>query len=126
MCATFLLSSEDSTEIRNICEELTKKYGKEATDKALNTDLYPKSTAAVIGAGGRPALLKWGFPFQGRSDTLFNARAESLETKGVYRSILNNRCLIPATRFYEWDKAKKKYVFTVDSGLFFMAGLWKT
>lgn len=124
MCATFLLSSEDSAEIKNICDELSKKYGSEAANKAFNADLYPKSSAAVIGPSLKPALLSWGFPLRA-SGTLFNARAESLKEKSVYQSILANRCLIPATSFYEWDSAKRKYSFSVSSGLFYMAGLWK-
>ncbi len=68
--------------------------------------------------------MRWGFPLRG-SDTLFNARAENLMEKSIYRGVVNNRCLIPATSFYEWDAEKRKYRFSLSSGLFYMAGLWK-
>jgi putative SOS response-associated peptidase YedK len=126
MCATFQLSGSDAAEIKNICDELTKKYGKEAADKAINKDFYPKSEVPVIGGNDKLALLKWGFPLHGKSDTVFNARAESLSEKRMYKDILGNRCLVPATCFYEWDKAKRKYRLTMsNSKLFYMAALWK-
>lgn len=125
MCATFLLSSGDAEEIRNICDELTKKYGRERAERTFDKDLYPKGEAPVIGGNGRAALLKWGFPLKG-SGTAFNARAESLEEKKMYSTVLRNRCLIPATAFYEWDKEKRKHRIAVaDAKVFYMAGLWR-
>jgi Uncharacterized conserved protein len=57
---------------------------------------------------------------------VFNARAESLTEKSMFKNSLSNRCLIPATSFYEFDKEKKKYRIKVTKlGLIYLAGLWK-
>ena len=53
---------------------------------------------------------QWGLPgFRGRQQ-IINARAETVTEKPMFRrSIAFQRCVIPATGFYEWDAAKHKY-----------------
>ena len=47
--------------------------------------------------------------FHGRQQ-IINARAETVTEKPMFRrSIAFQRCVIPATGFYEWDAAKHKY-----------------
>ncbi|MDX2141955.1 MAG: SOS response-associated peptidase family protein [Rhodospirillaceae bacterium] len=35
-----------------------------------------------------------------------NARAETLETKPTFRPLLERRCLVPATAYFEWKNAR--------------------
>lgn len=61
--------------------------------------------------------------------SMFNARSESLKEKASFKNLLNsNRCLIPATSFFEFKQEKKRkdmYEFTVNKNSpFAMAGLW--
>jgi putative SOS response-associated peptidase YedK len=92
----------------------------------FSSTYYPKSDAPVIGPGNKVSLLKWGFPMIDSSQVIFNARAESLEVKALYKKAIKNRCLIPATSFFEWDKSKTKYEISVENTkLFYFAGLWK-
>src|SRR3954447_21793786 len=72
-------------------------------------------------------------PFWAKDDktryTMINARAEGIEAKPAYRKPLRSqRCLVPASGFYEWDKSVKPSVphyFTVtDAPLFAFAGLY--
>lgn len=126
MCATFQLGYDDDPEIQAIADELTKKYGPDTVNRIFGKDFYPGSEAPVIGKRSQVVLLKWGFPMSGKKQVLFNARAESLTQKRMYQGILSNRCLVPATSFYEWDKEKTKYRISVEGGkLFYMAALWK-
>lgn len=126
MCAIFQLSFDDIIEIKNIADEITKKYGNEAADHCFNTDLYPKNNVPVLGPGNKVSLLKWGFPLKDSSNVVFNARAESLSEKSMFQSYLSNRCLIPASFFYEWGKDKRKYKISIDNmSLIYMAALWK-
>ena len=60
----------------------------------------------------------------------FNARAETVETKPVFRDAFKrSRCLIPMSGYYEWKDApsgKQPWYFTAPDGspLLTAAGLW--
>lgn len=60
----------------------------------------------------------------------FNARAETVSTKPVFRTAFKKRrCLIPASGFYEWQKLSRTKqpwnIFRDDGHLMAMAGLWE-
>jgi len=70
----------------------------------------------------------WGFTIG--SNTVINSRVERLEaTKTYQRALRQNRCLIPATGFYEWktvDTKKIPYYFkTTDQEIYSFAGLYQ-
>ena len=126
MCATFQLSFDDIAEIKKISDEITAKHGEDTAIQCFNRDYFPKSEVPVIGPGDKVSLLRWGFPMKGSKSVVFNARAESLGEKGMFKNSLDKRCLVPATSFYEWDKEKKKYRISDETRkLFYMAGIWK-
>ena len=126
MCATYQLSFDDIAEIKKISDEITNKYGEDAASRTFGTDFYPKSEAPVIGKKNQIVMLKWGFPLKDTSKIIFNARAESLTEKPLYKGILSNRCLVPAIAFYEWSGDKTKYRISINRAkLFYMAALWK-
>jgi putative SOS response-associated peptidase YedK len=63
--------------------------------------------------------------------TTFNARGEDIDTKAAFRKAFKaQRCLIPATGFYEWEKlegtkTKRPHLIRrADSDLFCFAGVW--
>lgn len=82
------------------------------------------------------ALMHWGLVPHWAEDSRtalrpINARAESLEEKPLFRSLLRNgRCLVPASGFYEWKKEGKRrvpfYIHLPESPLFAFAGLYDT
>lgn len=60
-----------------------------------------------------------------------NARIETLQQKPSFKNVINNRCLVIADGFYEWqwldEKGKKKQPFLVtlpNHELFAFAGIW--
>jgi putative SOS response-associated peptidase YedK len=62
--------------------------------------------------------------------TLFNARAESLTEKPIFRGALQSRrCLVPASYFYEWTKTPrgklKNRIERADGAPLAFAGLWE-
>ena len=61
------------------------------------------------------------------SGLIINARAESVIDKPMFRdSILQRRCVIPASWFYEWNRQKEKITFKrEDSSVLFMAGVYQ-
>ncbi len=81
-------------------------------------------------------LMRWGLvphwaKVPGAVPHPINARAEGLLEKPMYRPLLkSNRCLVPASGFYEWKKEGKRRVpfyFTLPGEpLFAFAGLYDT
>lgn len=91
----------------------------------------PTDLALVIEAGNRTRLLSWGIPApwsqDGRSKPIINARAETLTQKPTFRPLLQQRCLVPASAWYEWRTAEgkklKNRISLPDAPLFAFAGL---
>ena len=74
-------------------------------------DVRPTEKAMIIRKGNRgmeAANYSWGYPSQ-NAGPVINARAETLHEKPMFcDDVMNRRCLIPASGFYEWDKEKQK------------------
>ena len=81
-------------------------------------------------------FFRWGIvPKWGKGGAtpppLINARSETVAEKVTFRKLLrNNRCLVPASGFYEWEKrggAKIPHFFSVrDEPLIAYAGIFDT
>ena len=61
--------------------------------------------------------------------TTFNARDDKLKSSGFWRGAINgNRCLVPASGFYEWEKRGKErlphYIHRADGRMMGFAGLY--
>jgi putative SOS response-associated peptidase YedK len=81
-------------------------------------------------------LYQWGLLPQWAKDEKFqqntlNAKLETIAEKPSFKAVEFQRCLIPATGFYEWKwldgkgKSKEKYLIQVEnSPIFCFAGLW--
>lgn len=89
-------------------------------------ELRPTDPALVIAPDG-PCLLNWGLRAEWDSKPLINARAETLSQKKTFRPLLECRCLVPATAYFEWRKEAaarhKNRIGMADGGLFAFAGL---
>ena len=88
-------------------------------------NVAPSQTVAALRVeDGRRLLLplKWGLIPSWAKDakigySLINARSETVAEKPAFRSAFKaRRCLIPATAFYEWQKAgtKRKQPFAFE------------
>lgn len=133
MCGRFIIFSEaEEREFRDIVEEVDRKYGEDSIKK--DAEIFPTDVSPVVtyNEGLKDVnLFKWGFPnFKGGS-VIINARCETLLDRPMFREAFrSNRCLIPATAFFEWKKTsdgkKEKYIISSsDSSFFYMAGLYK-
>lgn len=77
-------------------------------------------------------MMKWGLIPPWSKDGkggIINARAESVEIKPVFKSLLKKgRCLVPATGFFEWketsDGKQPYYIHLKAQNYFSMAGLY--
>lgn len=129
MCGRYSLAPEESAEIEHIVREVQRKFG---VDSIRIGEIRPTNPAPVLVAEGpsgiAPRPLCWGFPrFDGKG-VVINARGETALEKNMFRkSLLERRCVIPTTGFYEWDAAKQKYLFRLpDSSVLYLAGFWNT
>jgi len=77
----------------------------------------------------------WDKPLLEKKFTTYNARKESLSEKASFRTAWrkNQRCIIPATEFFEWpDKGqmprgmprKEHKIMLTDQEVFSLAGIW--
>lgn len=104
--------------------------------ETINGFTFPKTP---IIANNNPELIQpftWGLiPFWSKDDNIrkftLNAKIETLTQKPSFRNAINNRCLVIADGFYEWQwldpkgKKKQKYLITLpDNELFAFGGLW--
>ncbi|HET9571240.1 MAG TPA: SOS response-associated peptidase [Bacteroidales bacterium] len=100
--------------------------------------VHPKMPVIANNKPDKLQFFEWGLmPSWAKDKSLqnntLNARIETLHEKPSFRNILNNRCLIPADGFYEWQwldtagKKKQKFLITIDDDeIFSFAGLWST
>ena len=96
-------------------------------------DVHPNDEALIFHADGQEKM-RWGFPAQQQGSIkqsssarlIINARAESvLEKRTFSESLLRRRCVIPAEKFYEWDRQKMKNTFRrIDQQMIYMAGFY--
>jgi putative SOS response-associated peptidase YedK len=101
-----------------------------------NAFQYPKTPVISNAEPHKIQLFNWGLiPAWAKDDSIkkntLNARIETVKEKPAFRSVVNNKCLIIADGFYEWqwldDKGKRKQKFLVslpNNELFAFAGLW--
>ncbi|MCP5368165.1 MAG: SOS response-associated peptidase [Hyphomicrobiales bacterium] len=87
-------------------EDLRRRFGlREFPQFPPAAELRPTDAALVIAAARTPRVLRWGLPAPWDGKPLINARAETLAEKATFRPLLESRCLVPATAYFEWRKA---------------------
>jgi putative SOS response-associated peptidase YedK len=100
-------------------------------------NVCPTDPVDVVTAERHLVTMRWGLvpwwwnkPLKELRMATFNARAETVETKPVFRDAFKrSRCLIPMSGYYEWQNTpggKQPWYFTArdDSALLTAAGLW--
>ncbi len=110
-----------------------------AADPSTMTPRYnvaPTQTMPVVikQSPNRLVMMRWGLVPAWAKDAkseqvLINARAETLAQKRTFRQLLTSqRCLIPASGFYEWQQTGAgkvpQYISLKDETLFAFAGLY--
>lgn len=117
---------------------LGEMLGLEVPDFVRDADFSPGDTGPVIAVGQdggtKVVLMRWGLEpgwmTEKPSRPMFNARAETVADKPMFRSAFRRkRALVPAMAFYEWSGkpgAKTKWRFSgADGSPLIFAGLWE-
>jgi putative SOS response-associated peptidase YedK len=120
-------------------ESMFKKFEKDflmlniATKDLKQINIAPNDDILVIQKKEKEFELRdfsWGIKFPGeKTPLIFNSRIETISEKPYWKNLFTkNRCLIPATAFYEWktiDKTKIPHKISFKTmPLFFIAGIY--
>ncbi len=126
MCGRYQLSPEESDEILAIIRQVEETV---KTGEIYPTNVVPILMEAAGELAPKPAV--WGYPrFQGKSGSIINARSETVLARPLFRkSMLERRCVVPTTGFFEWGPAaggkKRKYRFRLPhQAALYLAGIW--
>lgn len=132
MCGRYTLNKD--------ADDVARRFSLANKLKGLkpNYNVAPTQTMPVItlGEDGKPQaeLMKWGIPrklfLNGQSieKELINTRADKAFGGFWRKTVMNHRCLVPATGFYEWKRAKDGktpfFIHPKHADLFAFAGIW--
>lgn len=128
MCGRYYIDI-DMKEIKKIIDETEKNIYK---DFKIG-EIFPTNIAPIYiqdEENMRPILAKWGFPKWDNKGVIINARAESINEKQMFKKLLNNRCTVPASAYFEWkeksfeSKSKDKYIIKKQNSILYFAGLY--
>ena len=129
MCGRYYIAEEDSAaELQEIIEQLNRRGAEVKTGEIYPTDTVPvlaNNKSMVI----TPFAMKWGYTLPD-GNQIINARSETAADKPLFRDgMLQRRCLIPATNYFEWEKRGRdriKYAIReCDSPILYMAGVYR-
>lgn len=100
-------------------------------------NIAPQEVVPVLKKSKEIDFLRWGFtsPFKAAANAaesspgFINIRAETADEKPSFKqSLLQRRCLVPVTGYYEWKKIGRTkqpyYIKGKNLTLFALAGLW--
>ena len=134
MCGVYYIGEDAEQELWEIVAALNRRAEGTLPSFKAGGVIRPSDTAPVL-ANNRalrptPFAMKWGYTLPGRKGPLINARSETAMEKPLFRDgMLQRRCLIPATDYFEWEKTpegKRKYTLRPQGKrLFWMAGLYR-
>lgn len=137
MCYRTQLNSKIK-EIERTFDASFVKPDQYAPKEEINAFEFSRTPVILDESPGTIDLFHWRLiPFWAKDDKIksmtLNARIESLKEKPAFRNSVDNRCLVLATGYYEWQwldpkgKSKQKYfIAPVDQELFAFAGIYSS
>ena len=107
MCGRFSLSSN--------LEELKNEFSNEVSGNfPAKYNISPGQNSVVISLKKNNLYLnkiQWGFKVPKLSKLVINARSETINEKPLFKNLFQqNRCLIPANSWFEWNNENKPYL----------------
>lgn len=86
-------------------------------------EIFPWDTVSIDTSSGELDK-RWGIINEYRKAKVINARSERIHYLSLFKDM--DPCIIRALGYFEWDKEKKKYLFSnKDKSPIYMAGLYK-
>ena len=128
MCCRYYYADD----YRDLLDDIVMSESIKTSDRVNGTpgqDVCPSDGSTVI-SGNKDGLsadnMYWGFNNPYKKGLIINARAETAREKKLFSdSIAKRRIVVPASGFYEWDRYKARFRFTLpEGGLVLLAGFY--
>jgi len=110
MCGRFFVVGESENELldRLIAEAEKRLYILTGESGVARGEVLPASTVAALAVGKNGEIgafpMTWGYHLQPQNKLLINTRGETALEKPLFRqSMLERRCLIPCSWYFEWE-----------------------
>ena len=121
MCGRYqfkILPSNIGKQIKEKADELSLQY--------KQGEIFPNDYVLVIIKYKDKLTMKslrWGIL---NDHFMINARLETINNNNnnYYKDMKNNRCVVIANGFYEWDKDKNKYYFQTNDEYIYLAAIY--
>ena len=130
MCGRYQFSTKESREMQQIVRDAERRSrGRFPVGANIPPagDVAPTQVAPVLVASGGKVVAeyqRWGIPGW-RGGLMINARAETVCDKPMFRrSMAAQRCVVPASGYYEWDAGRHKYFFRAPGRPLYLAGIY--
>lgn len=121
MCSNF--------ELNAVPRDVMEAFGLDDLPPMPNKEqLRPTDLSLIIGMGNTAFMQPWGLAVDWSKQPMINARSETLAEKATFRGLLDQRCIVPATAYFEWRKTDdgkklKNRITVTGAKVFGMAGL---
>lgn len=132
MCGRYLFDpmTGELDEYWQIIADVAKKQEKYKEQEIATGEVFPSNNVLTLGANKNnevvPGITKWGFEGFKKGQLFINARSESVEEKKTFSNHFRERRIVfPMNGFYEWDSDKKKFLFTGNNEVIYVAGFYR-
>lgn len=132
MCGRYLFDpmTGELDEYWQIIADVAKKREKYKEQEIATGEVFPSNNVLTLGANKNnevvPGITKWGFEGFKKGQLFINARSESVEEKKTFNKHFRERRIVfPMNGFYEWDSDKKKFLFTGNNEVIYIAGFYR-
>lgn len=132
MCGRYCIALDQAPpELAQRIQALNRKASRQAVK--TQGQVFPSDRVPVLansrGGDIAPFAMAWGYGLEG-GKLVINARWETAQDKPLFRDgMLQRRCLIPASCYFEWEKRRDRRVqYAIgprDGGMMFMAGIYR-
>ena len=128
MCGRYLFSTQEYKEFQQVVRDAQRRSNGQHNELNFPAgDIAPTNEAPVLISSGNKIVSefqRWGIPGW-RGGLMINARAETVCVKPMFRrSMAAQRCVIPASGYYEWDAGRHKYFFQLPGKPIYLAGVY--
>ncbi|HRX58943.1 MAG TPA: SOS response-associated peptidase [Eubacteriales bacterium] len=135
MCGRYYIAEDDEDSVlASYIAQALARAGQLDVEMRCGGEIRPTDIAPVIATSAAHRTvgafpMRWGFRHPTRGMLVFNTRSETAAEKPLFcTSIIERRCLIPASGYYEWQKSgAQKVKFSFSSGKnepLYLAGLY--
>ncbi len=127
MCGRYLFSDGNNEQLDELIAIAEKKLPRKQFEQIAINEVTPGSLSFVgvfdpLKNKMKTVTMKWGTP-SFSNKTIINARSETCFESRFFAGWIP--CVIPASAYYEWSAAKRKYEFRTPEETFYMAGLYR-